>query len=107
VGFGYVNAIEVLHYSVSQHGKLPVLVQQVTELGIHFLKFACNENIVDHTKEEDKLTIESTMVQTLSMCSVLELERDNDQMVTDGSEARAFGMALEVLEDRNNCIGGK
>jgi hypothetical protein len=39
------------------------------------------------------------------MCSVLELERNEDRMAPDGPEARAFRMALEVLEDRNNRIG--
>jgi hypothetical protein len=29
-GLGDVNAIEVVHRSVSRHGHLPVLVQQVT-----------------------------------------------------------------------------
>jgi hypothetical protein len=41
-GLGDVNAIEVLHHSISRHGYLPVLVQQVIELGLHFLKVACN-----------------------------------------------------------------
>jgi hypothetical protein len=54
-----------------------------------------------------KLVIENAMVQTWGMCSVLELERDKDRMATDGPEARAFRMALEVLQDRNNRIGGK
>jgi hypothetical protein len=77
-GVGDGNAIEVLHHAVSRHGYLPVLVQQVTELGIHFLNFACNGKIIDHTKEENKLAIESAMVQTWGMCIVLILERDND-----------------------------
>jgi hypothetical protein len=41
------------------------------------------------------------------MCSLLELERDKDRMATDGPEARAFRMNLEILEDRNNRIGGE
>jgi hypothetical protein len=41
------------------------------------------------------------------MCSVLELERGKDHMATDGTEVRAFRMALEVLEDRTNRIVGK
>jgi hypothetical protein len=86
---------------------LPALVQQVTELGVHFLKFACNEKTVDHTKEEDKLTIESAMFQKRGMCSVLELERDKDRMKIDGLETMTFKMALKVLEDRNNRIGGR
>jgi hypothetical protein len=85
---------------------LPVLVQQVTELGICFLKFACNGEIIDHTKEDNKLTIESAVVQTWGMCSVLELEHDKNPMARDGPEAQALRMALEVLEERNNLIGG-
>jgi hypothetical protein len=81
---GDVNAIEVLHHAVLRHWNLPVLVQRVTELGIHLLKFACNGKIIDHTKEEDKLAIESPVVQTRSMCSVLELERDKYKMAMDG-----------------------
>jgi hypothetical protein len=41
------------------------------------------------------------------MYSVLELERDKDYMSTDGPEARAFRMALGVLQDRNNRIRGE
>jgi hypothetical protein len=41
-GLGDVNAIEVLHHAISLHGYLPVLVKQVTYLGVCFLKFACN-----------------------------------------------------------------
>jgi hypothetical protein len=83
VGLGDVNAIEVLHHAVSRHGYLPVFVQKVTELGIRFLKFECNGEIVDHTKEYNKLVIENTVVQTWGMCSILELERDKDHMATD------------------------
>jgi hypothetical protein len=41
------------------------------------------------------------------MCSVLGLERDKDLMEKDDPEARSFKVALEVLEDSNNRIGGK
>jgi hypothetical protein len=41
------------------------------------------------------------------MCSVLELEHDKERMAMDVPEARAFRMALEVLGDKNNRIGGK
>jgi hypothetical protein len=57
--------------------------------------------------KEEELGIENSVVQTWSMCSVLELDRDKDQMEFDGPESRAFRIALEVLEDRNNRIGGK
>jgi hypothetical protein len=41
------------------------------------------------------------------MCTVLEFERDKDRMATDGPEARALRIALEVLQDRKNRIGGE
>jgi hypothetical protein len=41
------------------------------------------------------------------MCSVLELESDKDRKSMGGPEAWAFRMALEVLQNRNNHIGGK
>jgi hypothetical protein len=78
-----INVIEVLHHYVSRNGNSPVLIHQVTELGICFLKFTCNGEIFDHTKEEDKLGIENAVVQTRSMCSVLELDRDKDLMAFD------------------------
>jgi hypothetical protein len=50
-GLGDGNAIEVLRHAISRHGYLPILGQQVTELGIFFLNFACNGKIIDYTKE--------------------------------------------------------
>jgi hypothetical protein len=41
------------------------------------------------------------------MCRVLELECDTERMKTDGPEARAFRMALEVLQENINHSGGK
>jgi hypothetical protein len=37
----------------------------------------------------------------------LELERDKDRITMKCLEARVFRVALDVLEDRNNHIGGK
>jgi hypothetical protein len=86
---------------------LPVLVQQVTELVIHFFKFAPNGKIIYHSKKKDELVIKNTMVQTHSMCSVLELDRGHYRMVTNCPEARDFRMAMEFLEFRKNLIRGE
>jgi hypothetical protein len=79
-GVGDSNAIDIFHHAVSGHGHMPFLVQQITELGICFLKLAPNGEIVDHLKKQDELDIKSVMVQTRSMHSVLELERDPERM---------------------------
>jgi hypothetical protein len=105
MGLGYVNAIEVLYHAVSQNGHFPVLVDQVTYIGISLLKSTRNEKIVVHLKKEDGLVIKIAVVQTRSMRSVLELDRDKDRMAMNRPEARAFRITLEVLEERNNPIG--
>jgi hypothetical protein len=107
MGLRDVNAIEVFHHAVSQHGHLPVLVQQVTSLGISFFKLERNGKITEHSKKENGIVIKSAVVQTWSMHSVLGLDRDKGQIAMNCPEARAFMMTLEVLEDRNNCIGGR
>jgi hypothetical protein len=63
MGLGDVNAIEVFHRVIWQHGHLSVLVQQVTELRISFLKLAHNGKIVKHSKKEDELIIKSAVVK--------------------------------------------
>jgi hypothetical protein len=105
-GLSDVNAVEVFHHAIPGHGHLTVIVQEVADLGIKFFKSARNGEIIDHSHKEDELIIQSAVIQTRFMCGVLELEHHKDIMATNCPEVWVFRMALEVLVDRNNHIGG-
>jgi hypothetical protein len=98
MGLGDVNGIEVFHHAVSRHGHLPVLVKQVTELGIKHLNMTpatsmghmnqkrqnvrstSNEIQVTSDLEDEVVTPIGTGEKTHLVCAVV---IDQGQLYTD------------------------